>query len=163
MARTIKSRYYKDGSENLIQVERPKIAIPVLTPHRMKKRQHERRFKEPGDPSFTLTGQDVHGVAVSFTNPHDANEERKLNLSDTSRSVKPPYGNQQPLILTEDIELRRLTPTECERLQGFPDKFTEGISDSQRYRALGNAVTVNVIEFLGRKIKEIWDNEEAER
>ena len=46
--------------------------------------------------------------------------------------------------------IRRLTPTECERLQGFPDGWTECVSDTQRYKTLGNAVTVNVIEFLGR-------------
>lgn len=44
--------------------------------------------------------------------------------------------------------LRKLTPTECERLQGFPDSWTEGVSDTQRYKALGNAVTVNVIEDI---------------
>ena len=45
-------------------------------------------------------------------------------------------------------QIRRLTPTECERLQGFPDGWTEGISDSQRYKCLGNAVTVNVIKAI---------------
>lgn len=44
--------------------------------------------------------------------------------------------------------VRRLTPTECERLQGFPDGWTEGVSDTQRYKCLGNAVTVNVIEAI---------------
>ena len=44
--------------------------------------------------------------------------------------------------------IRRLTPTECERLQGFPDGWTAGISDTQRYKCLGNAVTVNVIEAI---------------
>ena len=48
--------------------------------------------------------------------------------------------------------VRRLTPTECERLQGFPDGWTEGLSDSARYRCLGNAVTVNVAEWIGRRI-----------
>jgi len=48
--------------------------------------------------------------------------------------------------------LRRLTPVECERLQGFPDNWTESVSDTQRYKLLGNAVTVNVIEFLGRSL-----------
>ena len=47
--------------------------------------------------------------------------------------------------------IRRLTPLECERLQGFPDGWTEGISDTQRYKCLGNAVTVNVIEAIGRQ------------
>ena len=41
--------------------------------------------------------------------------------------------------------IRRLTPVECERLQGFPDGWTEGISDTQRYKSLGNAVTTNVV------------------
>ncbi len=44
--------------------------------------------------------------------------------------------------------IRRLTPVECERLQGFPDGWTKGISDTQRYKCLGNAVTVNVIEAI---------------
>jgi len=47
--------------------------------------------------------------------------------------------------------VRRLTPVECERLQGFPDDWTavQGASDTQRYKQIGNAVTVNVIEYLG--------------
>jgi len=45
-------------------------------------------------------------------------------------------------------KIRRLTPLECERLQGFPDGYTEGISDTQRYKCLGNAVTVPVIEYI---------------
>ena len=49
--------------------------------------------------------------------------------------------------------IRRLTPIECERLQGFPDNWTEGISDTQRYKCLGNAVTTNVIEAIGRQWK----------
>ena len=54
-----------------------------------------------------------------------------------------------------DYRIRRLTPTECERLQGFPDGWTEGVSDTQRYKCLGNAVTTNVIEFLGRQMLSI--------
>lgn len=56
-------------------------------------------------------------------------------------------GNQVPL-----IGVRRLTPTECERLQGFPDGWTEGQSDTQRYKQLGNAVAVPVAEWIGRRI-----------
>ena len=44
--------------------------------------------------------------------------------------------------------IRRLTPTECERLQGFPDGWTDVVSDTQRYKCLGNAVTVNVIRDI---------------
>jgi len=49
-------------------------------------------------------------------------------------------------------EIRFLTPVECERLQGFPDNWTEGISDTQRYKCLGNAVTVNVIQFIAERL-----------
>lgn len=96
-----------------------KIAIPVLTPDRAEKRQSGRRFKEDGEPAFTVTQQDIHGV------------------SDGSK-------------------IRRLTPTECERLQGFPDGWTEGFSDTQRYKMMGNAVTVNVIKAIANKL-DVFD------
>lgn len=50
------------------------------------------------------------------------------------------------------VGVRRLTPTECERLQGFPDGWTDGQSDAQRYKQLGNAVAVPVAEWIGRRI-----------
>lgn len=52
--------------------------------------------------------------------------------------------------ITVNDEIRRLTPLECERLQGFPDNWTASISDNQRYKCLGNAVTVNTIEAIIR-------------
>ena len=58
---------------------------------------------------------------------------------------------------------RRLTPRECERLQGFPDDWTrfadteEEIADGPRYRMMGNAVTVNVAEFIGSQLKQVED------
>ena len=61
--------------------------------------------------------------------------------------------NMQQYTIT-DRSIRRLTPLECERLQAFPDHWTlhgkdgEQISDTQRYKTLGNAVTVNVIEDI---------------
>lgn len=51
------------------------------------------------------------------------------------------------------MQVRRLTPTECERLQGFPDGWTAGFSDSTRYKMLGNAVCVNVAEWIARRLK----------
>ena len=90
-------------------------AIPVLTPDRINKRQNGRRFKEDGEPAFTLTGQDKHGI----------------------------YNG---------TSIRRLTPTECERLQAFPDGWTEGVSDTQRYKMLGNALTTNVVKAIGERL-----------
>jgi DNA (cytosine-5)-methyltransferase 1 len=48
--------------------------------------------------------------------------------------------------------VRRLTPVETERLQGFPDDWTEGQADSHRYKQMGNAVTVNVIRWIGSRL-----------
>jgi len=62
-------------------------------------------------------------------------------------------GLRQPKIITDNL-IRRLTPVECERLQGFPDGWTEGVSDSQRYRQLGNAVTVNVVKAIVEKLQK---------
>ena len=53
-------------------------------------------------------------------------------------------------MLLDNMKLRRLTPIECERLQGFPDNWTQGISDTQRYKMCGNAVTVNVVYEIAR-------------
>jgi DNA (cytosine-5)-methyltransferase 1 len=91
------------------------IAIPVITPDRPNKKQNGRRFKENGDPSFALTGQDRHGVF-------------------------------------DGISIRRLTPLECERLQGFPDGWTAGVSDTQRYKCCGNAVTVPVVQAVMERL-----------
>jgi site-specific DNA-cytosine methylase len=54
------------------------------------------------------------------------------------------------------VGVRRLTPTECERLQGFPDGWTDlPQSDTARYRQLGNAVAVPVIEWIGRRLQAV--------
>lgn len=55
-------------------------------------------------------------------------------------------GNNQAI--EKHNNLRRLTPIECERLQGFPDNHTEGVSDTQRYKQMGNTITVNVIQEI---------------
>ena len=61
-------------------------------------------------------------------------------------------GAHPPLMVQPSM--RRLTPTECERLHGFPDGWTAGTSDSARYRMLGNAVAEPVAEWIGRRIVE---------
>lgn len=80
----------------------------------------------------------------------------RLHKRQNGRRVK---GNNEPsFTLTaqdkhgvfDGISIRRLTPIECERLQGFPDNWTNGISDTARYRCLGNAVTVNVVRKIVR-------------
>jgi DNA (cytosine-5)-methyltransferase 1 len=62
-------------------------------------------------------------------------------------------GNNMPMVATNQV--RRLTPLECERLQGFPDGWTEDQSDTHRYKQMGNAVAVPVVEWI---IQGIADN-----
>lgn len=66
--------------------------------------------------------------------------------------------NKVNVIIEREREssIRRLTPIECERLQGFPDNWTQGISETQRYKCLGNAVTVNVVEEIGRRLNGLF-------
>lgn len=88
----------------------------ILTPDRIKKRQNGRRVKDIGEPAFTLTTQDRHGIII------------------------PAEMDDCPQF--KGLAVRKLTPLECERLQGFPDGWTAGFSDNQRYKMLGNAVSV---------------------
>ena len=52
----------------------------------------------------------------------------------------------------DNMRIRKLTPVECERLQGFPDNWTQGVSDTQRYKQMGNAVTVPVVEYIAKHL-----------
>jgi DNA (cytosine-5)-methyltransferase 1 len=84
-----------------------------------------------------------------------------IGRKDTSGPQGKGYGNEEDPMFTLDTTsphavatpstVRRLTPTECERLQGFPDQWTEGQADSHRYKQLGNAVAVPVVEWIIRR------------
>ena len=142
----------------------PVVAVPVLTPDRLEKRQNGRRFKEPGEPMFTLTAQDRHGVLVRHTDDgfHLArNDEKKSSIQGTH--VTYPEGRSHCLgtshvpMTIEGVRIRKLTPLECFRLQGFPDEHfhnakAAGVSDSQLYKQAGNAVTVNVVYEIAKRL-----------
>ncbi|WBX80141.1 DNA cytosine methyltransferase [Virgibacillus salarius] len=165
----------------------PKVVQPVLTPERLEKRQNGRRFKENGEPMFTLTSQDRHGVMVAGNvNPSgkgmNGQVYKSLGLSPTlttnkgegPKIIQNPRVNNKgglhqiaPTItcnsyqdnnhLNDGYRIRKLTPRECWRLQGFPDwtfdKASEVNSDSQLYKQAGNSVTVNVIYEIARKLE----------
>ncbi len=57
-------------------------------------------------------------------------------------------GNTKESLILENSTIRKLTPVECERLQGLPDNYTEGVSNSQRYKCLGNAFNVDVVAHI---------------
>lgn len=197
-----------------------KVMIPVLTPNRIDKRQNGRRFKEDGEPMFTLTGQDRHGIVVAGKLPgnHDQNSRvyNPRGLAPTLSTMQ--GGGQEPKIIqrghgynvggehevapaltsnsyhennhvkiydfynksekemvgtltasghqgntkagtfgvSDGFRIRKLTPKECWRLQGFPDwafeKAREVNSNSQLYKQAGNSVTVNVIAEIAKRL-----------
>ena len=86
-------------------------------------------------------------LVTCFT-PWDVQTKR---IHNTAHPVPTLAGSNDGNFTTE-TGVRRLTPLECERLQGFPDGWTAGQSDTQRYRQLGNAVAVPVAYWLGKRI-----------
>ena len=119
----------KDEGDSL----KPKVVCACLTPDRIEKRQNGRRFKDNEEPMFTLTNQDIHGIA---------------EVDDMS------------------LRIRKLTPKECMRLQGVSDETTDklidaGISDTRLYFAAGDAVTVNVVYEVAKKMKAVMDARDA--
>jgi|WetSurMetagenome_2_1015567.scaffolds.fasta_scaffold00049_41 DNA (cytosine-5)-methyltransferase 1 len=73
-----------------------------------------------------------------------------LDVAMLTKGQMMPEKRRMPVVVAGGV--RRLTPVECERLQGFPDGWTAGVSDTQRYKQLGNAVTVNVAKWIGERI-----------
>jgi hypothetical protein len=196
------------GTLTATDYKEPKqVAIPVLTPDRVEKRQNGRRFKTDGEPMFTLTAQDRHGVVVenkvkqvgnlidteSFGgNPHrglncvgGGGLEPKIRVKEATKqgyseaeigdSVNLSHPNSKTRrgrvgkqiantlltgesqgVVEPDFRIRKLTPRECWRLQGFPDwafdKAQEVNSNSQLYKQAGNSVTVNVISAIAERL-----------
>ncbi len=225
--------------------ERAKIAVPVLTPDRLEKRQNGRRFKDNQDPMFTLTAQDRHGVVVAGNLPTAfVQTGRVYDISGISPTLTTMQGGDKvPKILLREalphlkikeatktgfaeatlgdsvnlaypksnnhrgrvgqgisntlttsgnmgvvvaaleyrkdkwyevtgivldgklyrLRIRRLTPRECFRLQGFPDwayERAEAVSSkSQLYKQAGNSVTVNVIATIAKRFRKIEEEE----
>lgn len=79
-----------------------------------------------------------------------AYDEYNDSIAETHHTLR--AGTKQSTGAIQQAVVRRLTPTECERLQGFPDGWTEDQADSHRYKQMGNAVTVNVIEWIGSRL-----------
>ena len=97
---------------------------------------------EDGSAAYTL--QAAHCHAVAFISKDSGN--------DVAIKHTPTICNQhRGIAVAQQMQVRRLTPLECERLQGFPDNYTNipGASDSARYKALGNSMAVNVMQLIG--------------
>ena len=202
------------GTLSATDYKEPKqVAIPVLTPDRANKKQNGRRFKTDGEPMFTLTAQDRHGVVVeneikkygtlqpnynqsgivydtdgiapTIRAYQGGNLEPKIRVKEATKqgyaeaeigdSVNLSHPNSKTRrgrvgkqiantlltgesqgVVEPDFRIRKLTPRECWRLQGFPDwafdKAQEVNSNSQLYKQAGNSVTVNVIAAIAERL-----------
>ncbi len=158
-------------------------AHAVLTPDRLKKRQNGRRMKGEGEPMFTLTGQDRHGVYLRKKQDADSGipirngTKAGYDLAYPGDGIALAYPKSntrrgrvgkscsqtldtgcQMGTLLKCGRIRRLTPRECFRLQGFPDVLFEKAaavnSDAQLYRQAGNAVTATVAYAVAMALPE---------
>lgn len=146
-------------------------AYPILTPDREEKRQNGRRMKNADEPMFTLTSQDRHGVAIKNATKKgyaeaDIGDGIYLNFpNSTTRRGRVGKGIAGTLdtscavgTLDKNYRIRRLTPKECFRLQGFPNELFQKAkavnSDAQLYKQAGNAVTVNVAYAVAKSLPQ---------
>lgn len=141
----LKARDYKDATDLVIQ------------PQFFYANRQDMRIQ--GDVINTLSAR--MGTGGGNTPMVHAIQNTVIGRKDTSGPQGKGYGNEEDPMFTLDTTslhavatpatVRRLTPVECERLQGFPDQWTEGQADSHRYKQLGNAVAVPVVEWIIRR------------
>ena len=179
IANTISTRNTVNGISNIKQ-DGTAVCIPVLTPDRPNKLQNGRRMKENGDEAFTLTSQDIHGVALKIKEATNkgydiASPGDSINLSmpesktrrgrvgkGVANTLDTSCEQGVPVIWYDKyncyIAIRKLTPKECFRLQGWTDDYFEKAefvnSDSHLYKQAGNGVTVNVVYEIGKVIRD---------
>jgi DNA (cytosine-5)-methyltransferase 3A len=79
----------------------------------------------------------------------------QLEVSDSAKSNCLTTVQKDNVVVSEDYLYRKLTPLECERLQTLPDNYTEGVSNTQRYKMIGNGWTVDVIAHILKGIKDV--------
>lgn len=120
-----------------------------------------------GDPCHPLAaGAHAPSIAWSIM-PQNSGKDFKARQVDVAQPLMaggPVGGNQGGDYIQQRLAVRRLTPIECERLQGFPDRFTDvpwrgrgHAPDGPRYKALGNSMAVNVMRWIGSRIQMVED------
>ena len=116
------------------------------------------RVKEMGDVCQTVTSSWGTGGGnipfVQFVDTYNGTIQGNVAATMTADMAGPTHSGPK---IMQDMAVRRLTPIECERLQGFPDNYTnikENCPDGPRYKALGNSMAVPVMRWIGERINE---------
>ena len=130
------------------------LAFTLTSEHRhaVFTRQQSDCFRKGDVASTESAQQDKDATDLICTIPYQ--DTVGALTSDDYKGPNSQYVGQDKLVVDGPLLIRRLTPLECERLQGFPDGWTDipGASDSARYRALGNSVAIPCVEFIMRGI-----------
>lgn len=112
---------------------------------------------QPSEENSPTLRSGGNGMAVAYSVREDAKANNfSATETDTSLTLQghqpSPQSHHAQLFLAESSTVRRLTPVECERLQGFPDNWTDNQADSNRYKQMGNAVAVPVVEWIIKRM-----------
>ena len=145
-----------DASEDGTGRGTPLVTVPRPVPFDTTQVTSKSNYSnpQPGDPCHPLAAG-AHPPAIAFHNRQDP---------DVSGDVTHPIGaKDNGMGMGMGMQVRRLTPRECERLQGFPDNYTaitdkdKTAADGPRYKALGNSMAVNVMRHIGQRIQLVED------
>lgn len=171
-ARTVKAQYYKSGIANFV-TNGGDSATAVATPIRIgtiesnvENKSHDSkqyRVYSPDGKATTLCGQGGGvGAKTGLYAVPVGGKGKELPVYEVRDGLITIKDKQYPVKLRDGYYLiRKLTPLECERLQTLPDGYTSGVSDTQRYRAIGNGWTAEVIiHILNHALKDVSRDEE---
>lgn len=170
LARTLKSEGDGWGAKTGLYTNSSNVVITGidLTTNNPKQTETARCLQARYNKGYSTRAAECTGAMISYMSPpgkdgvsiiqrahgFNASEEKGLAPAVTANS------QHENNLLKQRIRIRRLTPRECWRLQGFPDEYFDrakaaGISDTQLYKQAGNAVTVNVARIIGERLTEI--------
>jgi len=155
-----RQRYYWTNIPNIKEPEDRGIVLKDIL---------ENDFSSEKDKSYCIDANYFKGASVEqykkksrrqlVSKPKQVGIATDINGHDILKRVYSPEGksptlnsmgggNREPKVAQKNLTWRKLTPLECERLQTVPDNYTEGVSNTQRYKMLGNGWTVEVIKHI---------------
>jgi DNA (cytosine-5)-methyltransferase 1 len=150
--------------ETYIPTRNPTVkeAISIQDVRPIEKIQNGRGWNDDGT-AYTIDTHSTQGVAFSIREDAKAGNfsATQLEVSTALQSLRPSTQSHHAQVFIAEMAVRRLTPRECERLQGFPDDYTaipwrgKEAPDGPRYKALGNSMAVPVMRWIGKRIQQV--------
>ena len=119
-----------------------------------KKNRGKRLEERDDDVANTITSHQLDSIVTTHALYPRSSKTGKGGSGPLNKKDGTSYclDTENTQAVEENSNIRRLTPTETERLQGFPDNWTEGCSDTQRYKQTGNAVSVPVVKSIMERL-----------